>query len=83
MDSTCERGILWRGSQIFHVDIVNRINAFLGIYPFEEEVSLGLEAVINGCIQLSFKPGEEQENEWEIKSSVRLHENLPRIKKVK
>ena len=52
---TSERGLQLRGAQIFYTDFANKLNVFLGIYPFEAEATVGFETVVNGCIQLSYK----------------------------
>lgn len=45
------------GAQIFCVDFANRMNRFLGVYPFEREIRVGSDAVVNRSLQIIVKPG--------------------------
>ena len=51
------------GAQLFYADFANRTNRFLGIFPFEGEVRINYESIINGSIQIIVKPAQRSSRE--------------------
>jgi hypothetical protein len=51
------------GAQLFYADFANRTNRFLGIFPFEREVRINYESIINGSIQIIVKPAQRSSRE--------------------
>lgn len=47
MDLAVERGLPLQNGQLFQVDYLNRMNVFLGVYPFNQEIKISLEVLLH------------------------------------